>query len=314
MSRKTSKEPKGPQSADEFVRSLLSFEVGNLLKFDPVARQGHDPEGIHQLRVSARRLRSELKIVAPVWRSAPLKDLQRELQWFGQVLGEQRDLDVLRGVLSSVNEKISPRMDSSVFDRLDREQIEKSRRVVELLESQRYRQLIGTLSESVIRPPLRSVACEPMVLILRPALNAALTKIFSTVDDLGPAPSNEDLHRIRILAKRGRYSAEISSPLLGSVAKDVGKSLELVQTVLGDLHDCLAAVSYLEEERSRLNEREYDPGKALSLPPALRRLGESIERLKTQWREPLGAARELSGSISMSSVEGLDGSGVQHEI
>lgn len=153
-----------------------------------------------------------------------------------------------------------------------------------------------------------------MRLILRPAFDGALTRIFSTVDSYGADPTNDELHRIRILAKQGRYSAEVAGSLLGETVQAVGESLKDVQTVLGDVHDRLVAIAYLDEERSALRSCGFGQRGGLSLDLAVRRLGESIEELKTKWREPLERARSLNTSMSGAGATGSEGSGIQHEI
>ncbi|MGB2608319.1 MAG: CHAD domain-containing protein, partial [Isosphaeraceae bacterium] len=53
--------PKYP--AAELIRSALQGAIVRLLAADPEARRG-EPEGVHRLRTSTRRLRSELRTVS----------------------------------------------------------------------------------------------------------------------------------------------------------------------------------------------------------------------------------------------------------
>ena len=206
-------------NAEEFLRSLVGNEVGILLSFDPIARLGRDPEGIHQLRVCARRLRSELKVMAPALKAAPLSSLLDELQWMGRVLGGQRDLDVLFDLLKTVNVDLSPPLEHSVFRNLRQRQATKKRKVEELLASKRYRHLVGTLADAALHPPLRGSGATPAIEFLRPGLERTVTKLFTAVEHFGPEPTNLELHQIRILAKRARYSAEVASMLLGEACE-----------------------------------------------------------------------------------------------
>ena len=62
--------------------------VRHLAKHLPIAREGKDPEGVHQIRVASRRLR--------VWlRMARLRVLVDDLGWFRDAASDIRDLDVL---------------------------------------------------------------------------------------------------------------------------------------------------------------------------------------------------------------------------
>ena len=53
------------------------------------------------MRVAVRRLRAILRASRPLFEAKWVKGLRSELDWLGTVLGEARDLDVLRGSLGS---------------------------------------------------------------------------------------------------------------------------------------------------------------------------------------------------------------------
>ncbi len=62
--------------------------LDHLRRHLPIAEAGQDPEGVHQLRVAAARLRVWLRLD----RRSPLDD---ELRWLRDAAGPVRDLDVL---------------------------------------------------------------------------------------------------------------------------------------------------------------------------------------------------------------------------
>jgi CHAD domain-containing protein len=280
-------------SAHEVVRYLLHREVAGLVKNGPLARKGDDPEGVHQLRVSARRLRSELTIVAPAIKTAPLRRLRGELRWIGQILGRQRDLDVLSQLLRSLDDRLPLGVERSVVVALDDQRTRESRRVATTLRSKRYRRLVAQLVDAVDDPPLRKVAARPASIVLQPGLADTLSSLFAAVDGCGSTPTNEQLHRIRIMAKRGRYSAEIASSYLGERASAVAVALARVQDVLGRLHDQVVAIDYLSARRAT----PAGTGSADSLGAAIHWLNTSNEKLRAQWREPMATARD--GSVEL---------------
>lgn len=272
---------------------MLDREVAGLVKNGPLARKGDDPEGVHQLRVRARRLRSELKIVAPAIKSASLRRFRDELRWIGKILGQQRDLDVLSELFRSLGERLSLDLESSVLVTIDKQRTRESRRVAKTLRSKRYRRLVALLSDAVDDPPLRKVAAQPASIVLQPGLADTLSSIFEAVDGCGPTPTNEQLHRIRIMAKRGRYSAEIASRYLGERAREVAAALAQVQDVLGSLHDQVVAIDYLTARRAT----PVGTGSADSLGAAINWLNTSNEELRVRWREPMATARDGSGEL-----------------
>src|SRR5207248_11382379 len=86
----------GPKSpAGDAVRAALAAGTTRLLRHDPGVRLGDDPEDVHQARVGARRLRSDLRTFAPLVEPDWREHLQDELRWLGDQLGAVRDADVL---------------------------------------------------------------------------------------------------------------------------------------------------------------------------------------------------------------------------
>lgn len=287
-------------SAEEVLRSLLGAEVGLLLRSDPLARSARDPEGVHQLRVGARRLRSELRVLARAVKPAPLRYFMRELRWAGGVLGRQRDADVLGEVLDDINAQLETPLPSSVSQRLATLLTKGNRDVEGLLDSSRYRQLIARLSDAVVHPPLRPIARKSALQLIGPKLDDTLRELFDAADGFGATPSILELHQIRILSKRGRYCAETASAVLGDTARRLARELESVQTVLGELHDYAVAIAFLEKsiETPHSSDRTDDE-RTISL--AIEQLVGLIEEMKLQWRAPLERSRILSTSLGSFS-------------
>jgi CHAD domain-containing protein len=57
-----------------------------------------------------------------------------------------------------------------------------------------------------------------------------------------PSPSPEDLHAFRLRTKRLRYTLELFRPCYGSALEQRLDELRTVQTMLGDINDCVAAL------------------------------------------------------------------------
>jgi CHAD domain-containing protein len=300
-------------SGEEFVRFLLSNEVSLVLKYDPEARRGHDPEGVHQLRVGIRRLRSELKMMAPAIQSRPFRHFDQELKWCGRVLGQQRDLDVLGTSLLSTGTELPIFLKNSIELELAFRQRRMDTHVVDMLESDRYGDLVASLADAVVRPPLRANSSRPAIDFVRPSLKKTLSNLFDRVDGLDRDPSNDDLHRIRILAKRARYVSEVAALLVGNSLTPVSEGLESIQTCLGELHDSYAAVQFLEHDFNRPDLKYEEAGWMGSTAPATERLNAMIKNLRTSWREPLERVRSLSTPFLRTTSTELRGAGLdQH--
>jgi CHAD domain-containing protein len=290
-------------TTEQVVRLVLAQEVAGLVRFGPHARLGHDPEAVHQLRVHSRRLRSELEIVAPAIKEGTLRRMQKDLRWAGKVLGRERDLDVLFELLSSLSDGTSHALDSSVLAEIDQRRAKEIRRVRSMIRSKRYREMVRGLSDAVIDPPLRAVASEPASVVLHPGLDRTLSSLFRAVDDYGPSPTTLELHQIRILSKRARYCCEVASTYLGEKATNVATVLASAQGVLGQIHDEVVAIDYLSKQRMLLDRDFVFVSSSESPGGAIEWLSDSIEELKTKWREPMVEARQLSSELKTGPVK-----------
>ncbi len=73
---------------------------------------------------------------------------------------------------------------------------------------------------------------------------------------LGPEPADEALHRVRIQAKRLRYLAEVSAPVVRpgvarEAASGTAKAATALQDILGDLHDAVVTEDWLRQTASQ---------------------------------------------------------------
>src|SRR3954451_12883237 len=81
---------------DEAFATILRSCFLHLLQSLPAAEDGRNPEGIHQLRVSLRRLRSVLDLMRSAGVSSNVDTLRTEAKWLAQDLSAARDWDVFR--------------------------------------------------------------------------------------------------------------------------------------------------------------------------------------------------------------------------
>ena len=271
-------------SGEDVVRRLFAHELVNLVENDRRARssQLNDDEAIHQLRVSTRRLRAKLQVVGWVLSSAAYRDFREDLGDVGAVLGELRNL----GVLEELYEPLLARSNeaSAVHERLDHDLKGAKRRVQRCLESRQYRRVIERLASWTIDPPLRRRSRHDAAILFAPRLWTMTDELFAAVDAYGPQPTLDQLHRIRKLAKSGRYNFEVASWYLGEQASEVASTFEELQSTLGELHDLSVAVDYLEP----IPTPTHDIKDALST---------QMTPLLAQWRAPLHHAQQLSGLL-----------------
>lgn len=217
-----------------FIREQFEAIVGH----DAGTRVGADPEDLHQQRVGIRKLRSLLRaadMLDPEWSGS----VGRELEWIGDVLNPVRDLDVMIPYLAE-DMDLLPAEDASVLrpllENLQAERSDARARMLEALAGDRYLQLLGTLEEAT-----RSIKVRPTDTDLHSGAVRRFRKLRRAVRDLPDPPGEGELHRVRRLAKKSRYAAEIVLPAEGKAAASFMKKMKRLQDVLGDLQDACVA-------------------------------------------------------------------------
>lgn len=81
-------------TVEEALSTVLRSALGHLLDNEAPAIEGRDPEGVHQMRVALRRLRSALSIFRPVLKVEDRERWNDGFRWLLARLGPARDLDV----------------------------------------------------------------------------------------------------------------------------------------------------------------------------------------------------------------------------
>jgi len=247
--------PQSSPGAEAFAQ-LVRRQYAELLAHDPGARLGDDPEDIHDLRVAARRLRAVLRAA----RSAlppEADDLRAELKWLGGELGRARDLDVLVEHLREAAAACLEQSEQAAFERLltrlERDRAREARAAIAALDSARHGELLGRLDSFAAQPPISDQ------LDLEEVAEAEFRRLRKAKRRLEDEPSDEELHALRIRAKRARYAAELAEPLMGKRAARIVDRAKTIQDVLGEHQDAVVA-----EGRLRALAADAEPLAALA--------------------------------------------------
>jgi CHAD domain-containing protein len=239
--------PAAPTGAD-LVRSVLSSGVAQMLKHDLGVRLGGDPEDVHQARVATRRLRSNLRTFQPLLDQEWASSLRDELGWLADRLGSVRDAEVMRDRLREEAEGLPAedrRPVAALMQRLDDGLARERRQLLAALAEERYVRLLGRLLEAAENPAVTEEAALPAREVLPGQVRKPWRKLRRAARALGPASPDEELHHVRILAKRARYAAEVTAAAVGAEAERFAKAAADLQTVLGDHQDAVVAQGWL---------------------------------------------------------------------
>ncbi len=235
-------------SAGDLVHHAIAASVTRIMRHDPGVRIGDDPEDVHQARVGTRRLRSDLRTFAPLLKKEWLASLRDELRWLAGALGAVRDADVLLDRLRRQAATL-PEPDAAglapLLRRLAKERDQARAQLLEALHSPRYVALLEALVEAARQPPCRKAAKARAADVVPGLVARPVEKLRKAVKTLPDDPAPEQLHRIRILAKRARYAAEAAEPVTGKKASALAEALAGVQEVLGGYQDAVVAEAWL---------------------------------------------------------------------
>jgi CHAD domain-containing protein len=267
-------------TARDVVAHILRREARVITVREPHGHEGRDAKRVHQLRVSARRLRSELRWLRGSLPREPWRELDGELKWLGATLGHMRDLEVLTELFDAQTTD-EPTVRGAVMSALQRRSERRRDDVRVVLDSPRYAALAEGLDHLARRPHLGATGKMAAGKLFLPPLWATACRYLDVVGDPRDRRDDEDLHHIRIASKKCRYSFEVATLFVGEPARVVAESLEAVQGILGDVHDREVAVAFLDT--LKLPE-ETD----LDLRRALRA---QVIVLRPQWAAHFDAAR-----------------------
>jgi CHAD domain-containing protein len=269
------KRRQGPLMADLLQQQARSC-LDTLLDHDPAIRaEDDDPEHIHRTRVATRRLRTVLAGFEPVVSGTPegsppawFVELSEELKWFGGVLGAARDSDVrLESLEKDCAALPSPDASGSaaLLDAAREQQATNHADLLEAMAKGRYLQLLRALESLSSRTGsgTAEVTVQFWATLSQPAATEmpSLAKeqwrsTVKAVSRLGDQPADEELHQVRIRAKRLRYLAEVAAPVVRRpedrrAASATARAATALQDVLGELHDAVVREQWLRDAASR---------------------------------------------------------------
>ncbi|QMU70726.1 CYTH and CHAD domain-containing protein [Streptacidiphilus sp. P02-A3a] len=238
-----------PGSIGELLTELVRAQVEDLLTLDGAVRRDR-PEGVHDLRVAARRLRSTLRSHRRTLDRAAAEPLAAELRWLGHCLSEARDSQVIGELLLSRTAELpEPERPGPMPGRITVWSADRYRRyhgeVLTELDGARYFALLAGLERFAARPVPTGRGEGAARAELRRVLRRERRRFggrLATARDLPPgADRDQALHAVRRAAKRARYAAEGAAPVCGKGAQRLARRMKAVQTLLGSRQDAVLA-------------------------------------------------------------------------
>ena len=207
-----------------------------------------DPtERVHQTRVAMRRIRSNLRtyrlLLDPGWGTR----LRAELAWYGNELGRYRDLELLAEVIGErAPGALAPDEVARLQAVVDWRKGGMAAAIAAERVGARHDRLTGQMMALWEGPEFKSKAARPAGDVLPPMLHRSWHDLRAVARAARKDPSDVHLHQVRIRLKDLRYGAETLAMVEGAPARKTAKAAERLQAQLGELHDAVFSIAWLE--------------------------------------------------------------------
>ena len=219
------------------VLQELFGEVVRQLTAEPGPRS---VEGIHDTRVAIRRFRSLIRDLTTILDIGPFKPLVKRLKKVADQMGTVRDQDVfIEGLKKMTADAEVP---AAIQGRIDRAREKRDKafsklaKTLEKISPDDLSQLFDSAVERVLgepdlfRPTSVTVAGHDMIC-------QRLADLVKFNDEIYDPSDSKGLHKMRIAAKRLRYTADIYTPVFGTQLQEFVDETAQLQSFLGGMHD-----------------------------------------------------------------------------
>ena len=251
------------QTVSEAFQAILRHNYDYLVQWEQVARDWQDIEGVHQVRVSFRRIRSAFSAFREAVPKGVTAHWSDQTRWLAGELGPARDLDVfIDEGLGPIRGLLPLPAEDRMMALAERHRAEAYERVRAMLDSDRYAEFRRDFPKWVDTAPWEQVelkkkqakrlhsAVEPFSRKLLDRLERRVLESGSHVDKYAP----EQMHQLRIECKKLRYGAEFFTPIIPGLDEFIGH-MKGLQDLLGVMND----VTVMKQLVQQLLQGECNP-------------------------------------------------------
>jgi CHAD domain-containing protein len=257
-------EPKPRALAD-----ILTVQLGALRTYHRAVLETDEPEAIHKMRVTTRRAQAALDLLEGELRVRKIKEQLREWR---RMLSRVRNYDVFLILIEKEVSRSRPayraqfELVKAILQKRREQRAAKVRKYIEKIEINSIATKLGmTIAEPAgsadtepvkpgkpeeakhkVKGPRQIFAIDNRKVAERAAerLEQRVAEFYALATEAHPATRAEELHQLRIAAKRVRYLLEIISQMGYGNATRAVAWLRGIQDRIGDWHD----LESLEEE------------------------------------------------------------------
>ncbi len=292
----------GDKSTEIAFETILRHCLQHFLANEPAVIETQSPQGVHQMRVALRRLRSAFKLFDDFCQGDEAKRLEHEAKVLSRRLGELRDLDVfLSDTIKHARQTI---VDHDAALTALAKAAEQARhqawdKIIATLNTPRFMTFALDLALFIETRQWREALSSDASLIEKPLklhVRVMLTQTFKKISKLGrelKSLDEDSRHVLRKRLKKLRYATDFFSSLFNEkAARSYSRKLEKLQDEFGLLNDIATAGTLMpfimRKARASLRGdlRESDLEKALQAVEQFNedRRNKILTAMLRQWR------------------------------
>jgi len=304
--------------ADKMIQLALRTQLKAMCKLREKALDPKDSDGVHDMRVLLRRLRSHVSDFNPYLRKPGLSVVK--MRALAKSLGAVRDQDVALAALKASKSGAT----GDAFEGI--EMLESKRRTLREEALGALEKAIKPAAVDVVRDEFLARLADVATVIPRKSARqgegdsvlifgqvaseviAERLKEFrlAAAETIYRPAATKDLHELRILSKRLRYAIELFAPCWGKEMKEIAKEVSLIQTSLGELHDCDVWIEDLGNRLKRTTrKRRDDPDNARERAAAVWLLRHFTKERTEYYRDALARWEEWESQEFLDNLRSL---------
>jgi CHAD domain-containing protein len=247
----------------EWGKFAVEKHFRKILKHETEVIKDSDPEGVHQIRVGMRRLRSAISAFN-IALDLPKAMDEAKIAKTARILGELRDLDVLKAYLISCQiqlPKAEQKQLHQVLEILAKQRKQALEKAQSTLKTETYINFKQAAKKWLLQPVYKDLAKIEIIEILPDLILPSISKLFlhsawlisadhsvTNTDSLNQVlnQEGETLHNLRKVAKKVRYLMELFTEIYGDDYQKYLQDCKDIQAILGAIQDSIVLENFVK--------------------------------------------------------------------
>ena len=251
-------------NALEWAVEILRVRFDEVVELRGAALYSESIEGVHDMRVATRRLRSAMSDFAHLMKKKPLKKIGKDIKRIADALGAVRDEDVAIAALEKLRKKAkNKQVKEHIAELIEERRIKREQARIGLLETLDVSktEVLQNDFEKAIDEAARQTKTAHIISLKEAGRNVVGKSLEEFCDlsvNIYEPFVNKPLHKLRIAAKRLRYAVELYTVCWGEKIAPFAKGIAEMQGFLGEVHDADVWLENLSERVRKADENAAD--------------------------------------------------------